>query len=176
MSASARSCRAWSGERLDLIVDYLTYIAVPAFALSQAEILPEPFRLPAAIAVMMSSLFHMADLKSKTDDGYFVGFPAIWNVVLLYLFALSPAPAVSLAIVVAFLVFTFVPILAVHPFRVMALRPYAWGLTALWCLAAIAAVANPFPSPLWVQVLLVVTAAGLTAWASCGAFRAPRGK
>ena len=66
------------------------------------------------------------------------------------------APAVSLAIVVAFLVFTFVPILAVHPFRVTALRPYAGGLTALWCLAAIAAVANPFPSPLWVQVLLVL--------------------
>jgi phosphatidylcholine synthase len=166
----------WSGERLDLIVDYLTYIGVPAFTLSQAEILPEPFRLPAAIAVMMTSLFHMADLKSKTDDGYFVGFPVIWNVVLLYLFALSPAPAVSLAIVVAFLGFTFVPILAVHPFRVMALRPYAWGLTALWCLAAIAAVANPFPSPLWVQVLLVVTAAGLTALGFLRAFRAPRAK
>jgi hypothetical protein len=69
-----------------------------------------------------------------------------------------------------------VPILAVHPFRVTALRPYAWGLTALWCLAALAAVANPFPSPLWVQVLLVVTAAGLTALGFLRAFRAPTAK
>jgi phosphatidylcholine synthase len=166
----------WSGERLDLIVDYLTYIGVPAFALSQAEILPEPFRLPVAIAIMLASLFHMSDLESKTEDGYFVGFPAIWNVVLLYLFALSPPPAISLAIVVAFLVLIFVPLLAVHPFRVTALRPYALGLTVLWCLAAVAAVASPFPSPLWVQALLVASAAGLTALGFLRVFRAPRSK
>ena len=82
----------WSGERLDLIVDFLTYTAVPAFALSQADLLPEAYRLPAGIAVMLSSLFHMADQDSKTKEGYFVGFPAIWNVVCLYLFAFMPPP------------------------------------------------------------------------------------
>jgi phosphatidylcholine synthase len=152
----------WSGERLDQIVDYLTYIAVPAFALSQAEILPEAFRLPAAIAILISSLVHMADLQSKTEDGYFVGFPAIWNVVLLYLFALAPPPFVSLAIIAGLILLTFVPLLAVHPFRIGALRYVAWALTALWCVAAVAAIANPFPSPFWVQALLVVTAAGLS--------------
>ena len=94
----------WSGERLDLIVDFLTYTAVPAFALSQADLLPEAYRLPAGIAVMMSSLFHMADQDSKTKEGYFVGFPAIWNVVCLYLFAFMPHPFVSLAIVTVFVV------------------------------------------------------------------------
>ncbi len=82
----------FSGVRLDLIVDYLTYVAVPAFALSRAELLPEAFRLPAAIAILLSSLFHVADRESKTEDGYFVGFPAIWNVVCLYLFAFMPPP------------------------------------------------------------------------------------
>ena len=74
----------WSGERLDLIVDFLTYVMVPAFALSQADLLPPPWRLPAGIAIVVSSLFHMADQESKTKEGYFVGFPAIWNVVCLY--------------------------------------------------------------------------------------------
>ncbi len=166
----------WSGERLDIIIDYLTYIAVPAFALSQAEILPEPFRLPAAIAILVTSLFHMADLKSKTDDGYFVGFPVIWNVVVLYLFALGLSPLLSLGIVVAFLVLTFVPILAVHPFRVAGFRAFSWTLTALWCVAAIAAIANPFPSPLWVQALLIATAAGLTGMGFFRALRAPRAR
>ena len=41
---------------------------------------------------MMSSLFHLADQDSKTKEGYFVGFPAIWNVVCLYLFAFMPHP------------------------------------------------------------------------------------
>jgi phosphatidylcholine synthase len=69
----------FSGERLDLIVDFLTYVAVPAFAFSQSDLLQEAFRLPAGIAVILSSLFHMAHQESKTKDGYFVGFPAIWS-------------------------------------------------------------------------------------------------
>lgn len=79
----------FSGERLDLIVDYLTYVAVPAFVFAESGLLPEDFRLPAAIAILMSGLFHFSDLESKTEEGLFVGFPAIWNVVLLYLFVLS---------------------------------------------------------------------------------------
>jgi phosphatidylcholine synthase len=162
----------WSGERLDLIVDFLTYTAVPAFALSQADLLPEPYRLPAGIAVMLSSLFHMADQDSKTKEGYFVGFPAIWNVVCLYLFAFMPSPLVSLAIVAFFVVLTFVPILCVHPFRVAGLRGFSVFVTGLWVVAAIGAVANPFPSPLWVKVLLILAAACLT---GVGAVRSLQG-
>ena len=87
----------FSGERLDLIVDYLTYVAVPAYALTEAPLLPDHARLPAAAAILLSSLFHVADLESKTEEGYFVGFPAIWNIVLLYLFALGLPPYVALA-------------------------------------------------------------------------------
>jgi phosphatidylcholine synthase len=161
----------WSGERLDLIVDYLTYIGVPAFAVAESDLLPAPFRVAAAIAILLSSLFHMADLGSKTGAGYFVGFPAIWNVVLLYLFAFTPPPVVSLLIVAFFVLLTFVPILAVHPFRVAELRLVTLPATALWVVAAIGAVANPFPSPPWVQILLALTAAALTA---VGLFRAWR--
>jgi len=158
----------FSGERLDLIVDYLTYVAVPAFALTEAQLLPEEARLPAAAAILLSSLFHVADLRSKTEEGYFVGFPAIWNIVLLYLFALAPKPYVSLAIVVIFVLVTFVPILSVHPFRVARLRPLTCLVTALWAGAAAVAIANPFPSPLWVQALLILTAIYL---ASVGLYR-----
>lgn len=152
----------FSGARLDLIVDYLTYVAVPAFALTEAPLLPEDARLPAGAAILLSSLFHVADRNSKTEEGYFVGFPAIWNVVLLYLFALGLSPFVSLAIVAIFVLFTFVPILAVHPFRVARLRLLSGLAAAVWVGAAAMAVANPFPSPLWVQVLLIVTAAYFT--------------
>ena len=97
----------WSGERLDLIVDFLTYVMVPAFAFSQSQLLPPSSRLAAGVAVVLSSLFHMADQDSKTQEGYFVGFPAIWNVVCLYLFALQPSPAIALAIVAFFVVLTW---------------------------------------------------------------------
>ena len=159
----------FSGERLDLIVDYLTYVAVPAFALTEAPLLPEAARLAAAAAILLSSLFHVADLNSKTEEGYFVGFPAIWSVVLLYLFVLGLSPGVSLAIVAILVLLTFVPILAVHPFRVARLRPFTCLVTALWAGAAVAAIANPFPSPLWVQALLLSTAVYL---AGLGLYRA----
>jgi phosphatidylcholine synthase len=148
----------FSGERLDLIVDYLTYVAVPAYALTEAPLLPEAARLPAAAAILLSSLFHVADVNSKTEEGYFVGFPAIWNIVLLYLFALGLAPPAAFAVVAVFVALTFVPILAVHPFRVERLRWLTCLVAALWAFAAAVAVANPFPSPLWVKVLLIATA------------------
>ena len=148
----------FSGERLDLIVDYLTYVAVPAYALTETTLLPEVARLPAAAAMLLSSLFHVADLNSKTEEGYFVGFPAIWNIVLLYLFALGLTPVAALAVVAACVVLTFVPILAVHPFRVEQLRWLTCLAAAIWAAAAAAAIANPFPSPLWIKALLILTA------------------
>jgi phosphatidylcholine synthase len=151
----------FSGERLDLIIDYLTYVVVPAFALYLSDLLPDPFRLTAAAAMLLSSVFHVADLNSKTEEGYFVGFPAIWNVVLLYLFAFQLPPYVALVIVMLFVTLTFVPILSVHPFRVARLRPLTCAVTLVWIAAAAFAVANPFPSPPWVQVLLLLTAAYL---------------
>ena len=70
----------------------------------------------------MSACSRSPICDSKTEEGYFVGFPAIWNIVLLYLFALGLAPAAALAVVAACVVLTFVPMLAVHPFRVEQLR------------------------------------------------------
>jgi phosphatidylcholine synthase len=148
----------FSGERLDLIIDYLTYVVIPAFVLCETDLLPEGFRLPAAVAVLLSSLFRVVDLESKTKEGYFVGFPGVWNIVLLYLFAFQPPPYVSLAIVVVLAILAFVPILCVHPFRVRRLRVISSVVTLAWLVAATAAVLNPLPSPLWVRGLLLATA------------------
>ena len=159
----------FSGERLDLIVDYLTYVFVPAFVFTESSILPEGFRLPAAIAILLSGLFHFSDIDSKTEEGVFVGFPAIWNVVLLYLFVLGLPPTVALAIVAGLVVLTFVPILCVHPVRVVRLRIVTLLVTLICLYAAIVAVTKPFPSVLWVQITLIAGAAyfiGLCVWRS----------
>jgi phosphatidylcholine synthase len=148
----------FSGERLDLIIDYLTYVAIPAFALARADLLPENARLLAAIAVLLSSLYHVADRMSKTDDGYFVGFPAVWNIVCLYIFAFAPPQSFSLLAVAVLVVLTFAPFHYVHPLRVERLRGITLAVTALWSAGAIGAVLNRFPSPLWVQLLLALPA------------------
>ena len=159
----------FSGERLDLIVDYLTYVAIPAFVLTETAILPESARVPAAIAVLLSGLFHVSDVHSKTEKGFFVGFPAVWNIVLLYLFVLGLPPYGALAVVAFLVVLTFVPILYVHPFRVVRLRVLTGLVVVAWAIVAGIAIANPFPSALWIKITLLAAAAycaavGLWSW------------
>jgi phosphatidylcholine synthase len=149
----------FSGERLDLIIDYLTYVAIPAFVLTETNLLPEAFQLPAAIAILLSGLFHVSDVNSKTEEGFFVGFPAVWNIVLLYLFVLGLPPMVALAVVGGLVLLTFVPILYVHPFRVVRLRILTGLVTLAWMVVSAIAVANPFPSARWVQITLLAVAA-----------------
>ena len=105
----------------------------PPIALTEATLLPDAARLPAAAAILFSSLFHVADLQSKTEEGYFVGFPAIWNMVLLYLFAFSRRRSSRLAWVAR--VRGLSPScrsLRVHPFRVVRLRVLTCLVAAIW--------------------------------------------
>jgi phosphatidylcholine synthase len=84
-----------------------------------------------------------------------------------------PRPYLSLLIVAFFVVLTFVPIRSVHPVRVVERRPITMIVTASWAVAAIAAAVNSFPSPLWVRVLLLATAAYLV---GIGAIRTLRAR
>ena len=149
----------FSGERLDLIVDYLTYVAVPAYALTEAHASARAARLPAAAAILLSSLFHVADMRQQDGGGLFRRLPRdLEHRPALSVRARPPALCRACRRRARSSLATFVPMLAVHPFRVARLRPLTCLITLLWAAAAAAAIANPFPSPLWVQVLLVATA------------------
>lgn len=155
----------FSGERLDLVVDYVTYVFVPALALMRGGFLDGPAGLIVAALILLSSLYHFSDLASKGDDYNFVGFPAVWNIVALYVFALAPPPWLVYALLVAGIVLTFVPMQWVHPMRVKRLQLVTLAITLAWSIAAIATVLHGFPAPLWAQIVLIVGAvyvSGLT--------------
>ena len=122
------------GAALDLVVDYLTYVFVPALLIFQGEYLPAILAGPLTAVILVSSLYVFARQDMKTDDGYFRGFPGLWNIVALYFVVAAPSAWVAAAIVMILVVMTFVPIHVVHPFRV---RDYgdilptlavAWGV------------------------------------------------
>ncbi len=116
------------GDSLDLVVDYLTYVFVPAFLVWRGGYLPVA-PAPWLIAlILLSSLYTFARTDMKTADGYFRGFPALWVVIAFYFFVLRPDPALAAAIVVVLAAATFAPIHFVHPFRV---RDYGAWLPAI---------------------------------------------
>jgi phosphatidylcholine synthase len=106
------------GDVLDLVVDYLTYVFVPAFLMWRGGYLPEALA-PALIAVILvSSLYTFTRTDMKTSDGYFRGFPALWLIVAFYFFVLQPGGTAAAITVLALATATFAPIHFVHPFRV----------------------------------------------------------
>ncbi len=159
----------FSGDRLDLVVDYVTYVFVPTLALLQAGFLPGGWGLALAGAILLSSLFHFCDTESKAPDHSFVGFPAIWNLVAFYVFAFALPPAATAALVLACVGLTFVPLKWVHPLRTVRLRPVTIAAAAAWIIAAAAVLAAGFPAGPWTGAVLLLVAAygiGLTAHAA----------
>jgi phosphatidylcholine synthase len=139
----------WSGEGLDFVVDFITYVFVPAYAIAASGYLPEMLAIPLAALIVVTGALYFADGNMKTDDNYFRGFPAVWNLVAFYLFVLAPQPWVGAAAVAAL---TFVPVRFVHPLRVRRLRVVNIVLTAAWAVLAFAAVAADLEPGLYVTV------------------------
>jgi phosphatidylcholine synthase len=149
----------FSGERLDLVIDYVTYVLVPALALVLAGFLPGWPGLVLASLILLSSLFHFSDMESKTEDHCFVGFPAIWNVVAFYIFAFQMPPWAAGTVVLACVVLTFVPMHWAHPMRTPAFWPLTFVATLLWAGAALSVLWQGFPATGWAQAVLAGVAA-----------------
>ncbi|MBI4276133.1 MAG: phosphatidylcholine synthase [Rhizobiales bacterium] len=145
----------WSGDALDLVVDFVTYVFVPAFALAASGLLDDLLAIPLALVIVISSGLYFADREMKTDGNYFRGFPALWNAVAFYVFLLKPVPWVSALTIACLAVLTFVPIRFIHPFRVARLRAVSIAVLCLWSTLALYAVIEELEPEPWVAWSLV---------------------
>lgn len=107
----------YDGVLLDLIIDYLTYVFIPAFALFRSGLLPGWTGWCAIIVITYASVIYFVDTRMKTKDNSFAGFPACWNMVVLVLFALEPNFYLMLAVIVALAVTMFTNLKFIHPVR-----------------------------------------------------------
>lgn len=156
----------WSGDTLDLVVDILTWVFVPAYAIVMGGILPDALAVPLGVAIVVTSALYFADTRMKSADNFFYGFPGAWNVAAFFLHLMRPDPWLAAFLVVALCVLTFVPVPFVHPFRVKRGRAVTILLLALGAaLVAIALLRNLEPGPFVTVPLCAITlyflAAGL---------------
>jgi phosphatidylcholine synthase len=139
----------WSGDILDLVVDFLTYVFVPAYAITAGGLLL-PLAAPLlGIGIVVSGALYFADRRMKAPDNHFRGFPALWNAAAFYLFLLHLPPWVASLAVAVLIALTFVPIHVVHPFRVVRLRWLTLWLLGAWAVLAVMTLVydfNPGPS------------------------------
>jgi phosphatidylcholine synthase len=131
----------FSGSKLDDLVDYLTYVFVPALFVWRAQLVPDAFALAVPAAMLIASGYGFSRADAKTSDHFFTGFPSYWNIVVLYLLLLGASPETSLVILGTCVVLVFVPVRYIYPSRTPVWRwptnvlGTAWGgsvLVALW--------------------------------------------
>jgi phosphatidylcholine synthase len=161
------------GDVLDLVIDYLNYVFVPTLFILEAGLLPDAAALPLAAFIQLSSLYVFARRDMKTEDNYFRGFPALWNIVALYLFAAEVDPNIAALIVAALVSLTFAPIHFVHPFRVRDFGNWLPVFALLWSFSTFALLIDP-PSAAR-GILLAVSAISAFIIVGLGLWRTARG-
>ena len=149
----------FNGAKLDDIVDYLTYVFVPALLVWRSLLVPASWTIPVASAMLLSSGYGFNREDAKTSDHFFTGFPSYWNIVVFYLFVMHASQMVNAVILLVLAVFVFVPIRYLYPSRTPQLRSLTivlglvWGvmlLVMLWELPAVS------PVLLWGSLLFPI--------------------
>lgn len=127
----------FNGAKLDDIVDYLTYVFVPAVFVWRSLLVPDVWTVPVASAMLLSSAYGFNQDAAKTPDHFFTGFPSYWNLAVFYLFLMHGSQAVNAIVLLALAALVFVPIRYLYPSRtprwrgVTVLLGIAWGMMLL---------------------------------------------
>ncbi|MCP8939499.1 phosphatidylcholine synthase [Alsobacter sp. SYSU M60028] len=147
-----------SGDVLDLVIDFTTYVFVPAAILVYSGIWERGFALTWAVAIVVSAALYFSDLRMKTPDNWFAGFPAVWNVVVFYLIIYQPSPWIATAVIAAAAVGQALPLVFVHPFRVKQFKPVTLVMCVVWMAAGFMTIAEDLKPDGLTNVALLASA------------------
>lgn len=152
----------WSGAALDFVIDYTTYVFLPALILIVAGVLPTPYDVLAAVVIVVSGALYFADTQMKTANAAFKGFPAVWNAAVFVLLVAEAGPIFTFGAILALAALTFAPVHFVHPVRVRRWRPFTLAITVLWAFFAAMALVQDLHPASWAYLGLVATSAYLS--------------
>ena len=125
----------FNGSKLDDVVDYLTYVFVPALFVWRSLLVPDAWTMPVAGAMLLSSAFGFNRDDAKTSDHFFTGFPSYWNIVVFYLYVIGGAQTANAIVLLALCVLVFVPIRYLYPSRTPHWRTVTMTLGVAWGVA-----------------------------------------
>ncbi len=120
------------GSTLDNLIDYLNYVIIPSLMIYWFQMVPNGWEIVIPAGIFAVSLYTFANINMKTEDYYFSGFPALWNIVVLYFFILNTNHYINLIVIIFLSILTFIPVKFVHPLRVQKLRNITIFCTIIW--------------------------------------------
>jgi phosphatidylcholine synthase len=157
----------FDGALLDNIIDYMTYVFVPALVVWQADLVPSAF--PVCAAMLMSSAYGFAHTAAKVESGdhFFTGFPSYWNIVVAYLYVFQLPQLTNAIILVALAILVFVPIRYIYPSRTKTLQVPtlllggSWAAIFTWMIFRLPDTDGPLP---WLSLIFPVWYVALSLW------------
>jgi phosphatidylcholine synthase len=149
------------GVLMDLIIDFLTYVVIPAYALYASGLLPGWSGWLAVLLIPFASAIYFADTRMKTADNSFSGFPGCWNMVVLALLVIVPPWWVTISIVVILAAGMFLPFKFIHPVRTARWRALSLTVAVIWTVGIAWAASTDFASNPALTLVVAVTSAYL---------------
>lgn len=156
---------SFDGTLLDNLIDFVSYVIVPALIIHRAQLLPASVSFWIASAICLASAYQFCQSDAKTPDHFFTGFPSYWNIAALYLLAMKLSELANLAIVAGLVLLVFVPIKYVYVTRTVQYRALTLTLTTIWSVMAACILWQlPDPSPplVWSSLLFFVYYVGMS--------------
>jgi phosphatidylcholine synthase len=144
----------WSGATLDLVIDFLTYVFVPAYAIVASGLMPQALAVLSGVVIVVTAAIYFADRDMKTDDNYFRGFPGLWNLVAFYLLLLWPPPWLCAGMILILAVATFVPFPFIHPVRVARFQTFNLVVLAAWAVLALVTLTRDMSPGPWITLAM----------------------
>lgn len=149
------------GTLLDMIIDFLTYVMIPAYALYGSGLLPGWTGWFVVLVIPFASSLYFADTRMKTADASFRGFPACWNMVVLALLVIQPGWVIILGLVVLLSAAQFLTLRFVHPVRTLRWRAISLPVALIWTGAIAYSAWFDFASMAALTAVVAVTSAYL---------------
>jgi phosphatidylcholine synthase len=168
MTDTKANAAKYDGALMDNIIDYFTYVVVPALFLYTSDVLPPGWGIICACAILLASAFQFSRTDAKTDDHFFKGFPSYWNIVAIYALILGLNPWVNLVIILFLVLLVFIPIKYIYPTRSAYLRTLTLVLIAVYAVISVWGLIKWYPTlpdwMIWATFLFFGYYFGLSLW------------
>ena len=125
------------GKMLDSIIDFFNYVIIPSIMIYWFRYVPDQFILLIPAILIFISIFSYVNLNILTNDNYYNGFPAIWNVIVLYFYIFGTSQNINLIFLILLIFLKFSPLKCIHPLRVKKFKSLSIFFAFIWFIMSV---------------------------------------